>query len=96
MAAIEKIKAAFYRSWETDKIACIFELIGTIFTMIASMTLAITAKDPNMAMLFPIYQIGSICLAIAYYRRDMFWSNGLMWYFIVLNSIGFMVAIDLI
>ncbi len=93
---MNRVVNALKENWHSDRIACIAEFLGTIFTIIASMTLAITAKDPNMALIFPIYQLGTIGLAIAYYRRDVFWSNGLMWYFICANSYGFFVAIDVI
>jgi len=92
----QRVLDALIKNWQSDKLACISEFLGTAFTIIASMTLAINAKDPNMVLIFPIYQLGTIGLAIAYYRRDVFWSNGLMWYFLCANSFGFFVAIDVI
>jgi len=81
------------QSYRDDKLAFITEALGVVLTIIASLTLTITAKNPNMVIIFPIYEISSILLLIAYYRRRMGWSVILMWYFVVLNVIGFLVAI---
>jgi len=90
---IMRIKLAILKSWNLDRKAFIAEMVGVIFTIIASLTLAINAKDPNMVLIFPLYEAGSVSLVYAYYRREMVWSIGLTAYFIILNFIGFVIAL---
>ena len=88
-----RVKAALIKSWKQDHVAFIFEMVGTLFTILASLTLAINAKNPNMLIVFPLYEIGAIALMVAYYRREMVWSIALTAYFIVINIVGFVVVL---
>lgn len=90
---MERVKNALVRSWQHDHIAFIFEMIGTAFTIAGSLLLALTAKDPNMLAIFPLYEVGSITLMYAYYRRQMVWSIFLTGYFVVVNVVGFIIAL---
>jgi len=89
---MKQIIAALIKSYRVDKIAFYFEMIGTFFTIIASLSLAFSAKNPNMLLIFPLYEIGSVTLLISYYRREMIWSSILSSYFVVINIIGFVIA----
>ena len=90
---MERVKNALKRSWEHDHISFIYEMIGTGFTIAGSLLLALTAEHPNMLMIFPIYEVGSICLMYAYYRRQMVWSIGLTGWFVGINLVGFIIAL---
>ena len=52
---MQKIKDFWINSYKSDKIAFSFELVSFIFTVGASMTLAITAKEPNMLLVYPAF-----------------------------------------
>lgn len=90
---MERVRSALIKSWHHDHIAFIFEMVGVAFTIIASLTLALTAKAPDMPIVFAIYEVGSIALLYAYYRREMVWSILLTIYFVVINIVGFIIAI---
>lgn len=90
---MERVKNALKRSYQHDHIAFYFEMVGTFFTIAASLLLAFTAQDPNMLLIFPLYEIGSISLLYAYWRRQMVWSIALTGYFVVINVVGFIVAL---
>ena len=90
---MERVKKALKRSWEHDHIAFICEMVGTCFTIAGSLLLALTAGHPNMLVIFPLYEVGSIFLMYAYYRRQMVWSIGLTGYFVVINIVGFIIAL---
>ena len=45
---MQKIKEFWVNSYTTDQTAFYFELVSFIFTVGASLTLAVNAKDPNM------------------------------------------------
>ena len=52
---MQKVKDFWINSYKSDKIAFAFELVSFIFTVGASMTLALTAKDPNMLIVYPAF-----------------------------------------
>ena len=91
---INKIKEFWLHSYETDKIAFSFELISFIFTVAASLTLALTADAPDMRYVYPGFFIGSWTGVYAYYRRKLAWPMLLTTYFGFVNVFGFGVAID--
>lgn len=80
-------------SYHTDKVAFYFELVSFIFTVAASLTLAFTAYDPDMTIVYPGFFIGSLTGVYAYYRRHLAWPMLLTSYFAVVNVFGFGVAV---
>ena len=90
---MKKIKDFWINSYRSDKTAFSFELVSFIFTVGASLTLAITARDPNMLYVYPGFFIGSITQAYAAYRRGAAWVMLLTMYFSCVNVFGYGVAI---
>ena len=91
---MERIKHAVIRSYHEDPIAFYFELVGMVFTVIGSAILALTAKDPNMLLIFPLYFVGSATGLYAYYRKQAIWTIVLTAYFVVANTVGFFIALS--
>lgn len=89
---MQKIKNFWINSYQSDKTAFYFELISFIFTVGASLTLAITARDPNMMYVYPGFFIGSTTQAYAAYRRGAAWVMLLTIYFSCVNVFGFGIA----
>lgn len=89
---MQKIKNFWINSYQSDKVAFTFELISFIFTVGASLTLAITARDPNMMYVYPGFFIGSTTQAYAAYRRGAAWVMLLTIYFSCVNVFGFGIA----
>jgi hypothetical protein len=89
---MQRIKDFWLNSYTSDKTAFAFELVSFIFTVGASMTLAITARDPNMMIVYPGFFVGSITQAYASYRRGAAWVLLLTSYFAFVNVFGFGVA----
>jgi hypothetical protein len=83
----------FKHSYNSDKIAFAFEIISTVFTIAASLTLALNAANPNMALVYPGFFIGSVTAVYAYYRRKLAWPLILTGYFACVNIFGFSRAI---
>jgi len=90
---MERIKNALVRSWQHDHIAFLFEMIGMLFTIAGSLLLALTAKDPNMLLVYPLFLVGASTGLFAYYRREMVWTILLTAYFVVINIVGFFIAL---
>ena len=89
---MQKIKSYFAHSYHSDKVAFYFEFVSFIFTVTTSLSLAITATDPNMALIYPGFFIGSSTGAYAYYRRKLAWPTILTAYFCLVNVFGWGVA----
>ena len=89
---MQRIKDFWINSYRSDKTAFVFELISFIFTVGASLTLAITARDPNMMYVYPGFFVGSITQAYAAYRRGAAWVMLLTIYFSCVNIFGFGIA----
>ena len=86
------IKAFWVNSYTSDKIAFIFELISFIFTVSASLFLAINADNPDMLIVYPGFFIGSVTQLYASWRRGAAWIMLLTSYFACVNVFGFGVA----
>ena len=89
---MNKIKKFLLQSYRSDKIAFYFELVSFIFTVGASMTLALTADQPDMRIVYPGFFIGSLTATYAHYRRELAWPMILVGYFSIMNVFGFGVA----
>ena len=89
---MNKVKDFWISSYRTDSIAFYFELISFVFTVAASLTLAINADNPNMLLVYPGFFVGSITQVYASWRRGAAWIMLLTSYFAVVNVFGFGVA----
>ena len=81
------------RSYHSDKTAFFFELVSFVFTVAASFMLATTADNPQMEYIYPLFFIGSVTGAYAYYRRSLAFPMFLVAYFSLMNIYGFGVAL---
>ena len=86
---MQKVKDFWVNSYRSDKTAFCFELISFIFTVGASMTLAINADDPNMLVVYPGFFVGSVTQVYASWRRGAAWIMLLTFYFACVNVFGF-------
>ena len=89
---MQKIRDFWSNSYRSDRTAFAFELVSFIFTVGASMTLAISARDPNMMIVYPGFFVGSVTQCYASYRRGAAWVMLLTFYFACVNIFGFGVA----
>ena len=89
---INNIKKFWVESYTSDRTSFGFELVSFIFTVFASLTLAVNADNPNMLIVYPGFFIGSITQCYAAYRRGAAWVMLLTAYFAVVNVFGFGVA----
>lgn len=86
---MQKIKDFWSASYHSDQIAFWFEMLSFIFTVGASVTLAITARDPNMAIIYPGFFVGAVSSFYANWRRQLGWGMLLTGYFAIINVFGF-------
>ena len=89
---IDRIRDFWIESFKSDKIAFGFELVSFVFTVAASLTLALNARDPNMLIIYPFFFVGSVTQCYAAVRRGAAWVMLLTGYFAVINVFGYGVA----
>jgi hypothetical protein len=90
---VQKIKQFWINSYVSDKTAFYFELVSFIFTVGASLTLAVNAYDPDMSIVYPFFFIGSTTQCYAAYRRGAAWVMMLTFYFSLVNVFGYGIAV---
>jgi hypothetical protein len=89
---VQKVKQFWINSYTSDKTAFCFELISFIFTVGASMLLAVNADNPNMLIVYPGFFIGSLTQLYASWRRGAAWIMLLTFYFACINVFGYGVV----
>jgi hypothetical protein len=90
---MQNIKQFWINSYASDKTAFYFELVSFIFTVGASLTLAVNAYDPDMSIVYPFFFIGSTTQCYAAYRRGAAWVMMLTFYFSLVNVFGYGIAV---
>lgn len=89
---MHKVADFWISSYRSDSVAFAFELISFVFTVSASLTLALNADNPNMLIVYPGFFIGSVTQAYAAWRRGAAWILLLTSYFACVNVFGYGVA----
>jgi hypothetical protein len=91
---MQKIKEFWIEGYNSDKTAFYAELVSFVFTVCASMYLAVNALNPDMRYVYPGFFIGATAGAFGYYRRGLLWPLLLTSYFVIINVTGFGVAMQ--
>ena len=87
-----KVISYFTQSYKQDKLCFWLEMISTFVNIIASLTLALNAANPDMRIVYPFFLIGSGLAIYTFYRRKLVWPTMLVSYFFCANILGFSVA----
>lgn len=90
---MNNVKQFWKKSYRSDPIAFGAELTSFVFTVAASLYLAVTADAPDMRYVYPGFMIGAVAGAYGYLRRGLAWPLMLTSYFTLVNIFGFGVAI---
>ena len=86
---MHKIAEFWINSYQSDRKAFWFELTGFVFTVAASMYLAMIANNPDMTIVYPVSTVGVVAQVYASYRRGAAWVLLLTSYFCCINIFGF-------
>jgi len=86
---LNKVIEFWLNSYHSDKTSFYLELISFVFTVGASLTLALNADAPDMRIVYPGFFIGSLTAVFAYKRRQLVWPFLLTAYFACVNVLGF-------
>ena len=89
---MQSVKQFWINSYTSDTTAFTFELISFVFTVGASLILAINADNPNMLLVYPGFFVGSLTQLYASWRRGAAWIMLLTFYFACINVFGYGVA----
>lgn len=86
---MQKIQDFWLQSYHSDSLAFTFEMISFIFTVGASMYLAVHADNPDMRFVYPGFFVGAVTQVYASWRRGAAWIMLLTFYFACINIFGF-------
>ena len=86
---MQTVKNFWIQSYTSDRVAFAFEMISFVFTVAASMYLAINAADPDMQYVYPGFFVGAVTQVYASWRRGAAWIMLLTFYFSLVNVFGF-------
>lgn len=86
---VRRIKHFWSANYRSDPVAFWLDMVSFVFTVGASLTLAITAQQPKMWLIYPGFFLGAVTSFWANYRRGVAWTMLLTFYFAVVNVFGF-------
>ena len=86
---MQTLKHFWIQSYTSDRVAFSFEMISFVFTVAASMYLAIHADNPDMRYVYPGFFVGAVTQVYASWRRGSAWIMLLTAYFACVNVFGF-------
>jgi hypothetical protein len=92
----QRLKAFFTDSWHSDRLAFCLEMNNFLFSVGASISLAVTAQHPPMAYIYPFYFIGSVSQVTASIRRGQPWIMLVTAWFSCMNVLGWLRAIQVL
>jgi len=85
---MESVKHFITSSYHSDKLAFVLETVSLVFTVVASVYVAIVAGDPDLRYAYPLFLVGSISGTIAFYRRQLIMPLTLNKIFTIINIVG--------
>ena len=86
---MQRIRDFWNASFRSDPTAFAFEMLSFVFTVAASLYLAVHAANPDMRFVYPAFLVGAVSQAYASYRRGSAWIMLLTIYFAIINVFGF-------
>ena len=86
---MQQIKEFWVNSYRSDRLAFASELVSFVFTVAASLYLAINADEPDMRYVYPGFFVGAVTQVYASWRRGAAWIMLLTFYFAIVNVFGF-------
>ena len=89
---MSKLGKMWVESYHNDHVAFYCEQVSLVFTVVASMYLALHANAPDMLIVYPGFFVGSVSAMYAYWRRRIPTPMLLTTYFAVVNVFGYGVA----
>jgi hypothetical protein len=76
------------KDWKYQKITFLFELVGTLSSITASVLISLYPNTINLLWIFIFWLIGSVSLMISSYLRRIAWPFLLMAVYTMFNIIG--------
>ena len=70
------------------------ECAAVMFTVAGSLILAVSAKNPDMSLVYPLFFVGSTMQVYVSYKRSAAWIMVLTAYFVAVNVLGFGRAVE--
>lgn len=84
-----KIKEFWVRSYTSDRKAFYLEMVASILVIISTTSIAVTADNPPMHLIYPITFTSALVSIWAYIRRGVAWPLLITIYFSFVHIFGF-------
>ena len=84
----------FLQSYRSDRISFYFEMISLVVYVYATLALMLTAANPNMTILYPIYTVAGLASCVSTYRRKLIWPLTLSTFLVITDVIGFYISMQ--
>jgi len=88
MNFIRKICRFWVNTWNQSKMLFFAEAVGSLTGMAAATSMALYAPEPNLLVVFVLYEISALLLAYAAYRRESSWIMVLMAFYFIMTGFG--------
>ncbi len=93
MKMVRQILAFWKETWVQNKPLFFAEMIGTLGGMSAAMMMGFQSPNPNLVIIFILYNINAVLFIYASYVRKSAWLMLLMTFYIITNTIGLSQAL---
>lgn len=93
---MQRVKDWFLSSYHSDNTAFYLEIASAVFSIVASLALAISAQHPDMRLIYPVYFAGGVAGAWACMRRGLVWPLILNLWFCFVNILGWFRAMGVL
>lgn len=80
-------------TWQQNKILFVAEMIGTLCGMSAATIIGFQSPDPDLPIVFTLYNINAILFIYSSYVRKCAWLILLMSFYIMTNTVGLWLAL---
>lgn len=88
------MKKFWMNAYRTDPVLFWVEFVAVSFTIAGSLILAISAKNPDMSLVYPLFFVGSTMQVYVSFKRAAAWIMVLTGYFMAVNILGFGRAVS--
>jgi len=86
---LNKIKEFWVKSYTSDRKAFYLEMVASILVVISTTSIAVTADNPPMHLIYPVTFASALVSIWAYIRRGVAWPLLITTYFSFVHIFGF-------
>lgn len=90
---MERIKNYLLRNYRQSPTLFFLEMFSVMMQTSAALYLSLTAKQPDMLVVYSMYTIGSSVGIYVYYKRELVWTLVMVSVFTAINLLGLYILL---